>query len=89
MHRTTIAAYIGHFLQAPNGVAFGEQVDMSAVKCAVVLCDTAWRDAGAAGEASGEEHLAAADYLRLDAMILVAQLNIRTALEVRSPVQAT
>ena len=61
---------------------------MGALKCAVVLCDTLWRDPGAAAAAdaenSGCEHLAAEDYLRLDSMILVTQLNIRTALDVRS-----
>ena len=64
------------------------QVDMGALKCALVLCDTLWRDPGAAAaadaESSGCEHLAAEDYLRLDAMILVTQLNIRTALDVRA-----
>ena len=62
---------------------------MGALKCALVLCDTLWRDPGAAAaadaESSGCEHLAAEDYLRLDSMILVAQLNIRTALDVRAP----
>jgi hypothetical protein len=44
------------------------QVDMSSLKCAIIVSDTLWRDASSAEE-SGEEHLAAADYLRLDSMV--------------------
>ncbi len=44
------------------------QVDLAAVMCALVVCDTQWRDCSSA-EDSGEEHLAAADYLRLDSMV--------------------
>ena len=44
------------------------QVDLGAVKCALVVCDTEWRNCSSAEE-SGEEHLAAADYLRLDSMV--------------------
>ena len=38
------------------------------MKCALVVCDTQWRNCSSAEE-SGEEHLAAADYLRLDSMV--------------------
>ena len=38
------------------------------MKCALVVCDTEWRNCSSAEE-SGEEHLAAADYLRLDSMV--------------------
>jgi hypothetical protein len=44
------------------------QVELAAVKCALVVCDTQWRNCSSAEE-SGEEHLAAADYLRLDSMV--------------------
>ena len=44
------------------------QVDLGSVKCALVVCDTEWRNCSSAEE-SGEEHLAAADYLRLDSMV--------------------
>ncbi len=43
-------------------------MDLGAVKCALVVCDTEWRNCSSAEE-SGEEHLAAADYLRLDSMV--------------------
>ena len=48
----------------------------------MVVCDAAWRHVECADEEAAEEHCVAADYLRLDAMILVAQLNIRAALDV-------
>jgi hypothetical protein len=57
---------------------------MGSVKCALVVCDAAWRGA-ACGEDAAEEHCQAEDYLRMDALILVAQLNIRAALDVRGP----
>ena len=44
------------------------QVDLGSVKCALVVCDTEWRGCSSSEE-SGEEHLAAADYLRLDSMV--------------------
>ena len=44
------------------------QVELKSVKCALVVCDTEWRNCGSS-EDSGEEHLAAADYLRLDSMV--------------------
>ena len=55
--------------QIDVGEAWGwAQVDLGAVKCALVVCDTQWRNCSSAEE-SGEEHLAAADYLRLDSMV--------------------
>ncbi|KAK9908516.1 hypothetical protein WJX75_009020 [Coccomyxa subellipsoidea] len=57
-----------------------QKVDLGNVKCALVVCDNQWRDASSTEE-SNEEHLQAQDYLRLDSMILVVQLNIRTILE--------
>ena len=44
------------------------QVNLGSVKCALIVCDTDWRDCSSS-EDSGEEHLAAADYLRLDSMV--------------------
>jgi len=44
------------------------QVDLDDVKCALVLCDTLWRNAASCDE-NGEEHLQAQDYLRLDSMV--------------------
>lgn len=38
------------------------------MKCALIVCDTEWRNCSSSEE-SGEEHLAAADYLRLDSMV--------------------
>lgn len=51
-------------------------------KCAVVLCDMSWLDPDmevANGIAATEQ----SDMLRLDAMILMVQLNIRKLVEVR------
>lgn len=50
-------------------------------KCAVVLCDMSWLDPDmevANGIAATEQ----SDMLRLDAMILMVQLNIRKLIEV-------
>jgi hypothetical protein len=52
-------------------------------KCAVVLCDMSWLDPDmevANGIAATEQ----SDMLRLDAMILMVQLNIRKLVEVRA-----
>lgn len=46
------------------------QVDLGTVKCALVVCDTQWRDASS--EDSTEEHLQAQDYLRLDSMVFLS-----------------
>ena len=48
------------------------QVDLASVKCALIVCDTEWRGCSSSEE-SGEEHLAAADYLRLDSMVRTHQ----------------
>lgn len=50
------------------------QVDLGTVKCALVVCDTQWRDASS--EDSTEEHLQAQDYLRLDSMVHTVPLLI-------------
>ncbi|CAL5229603.1 g12963 [Coccomyxa viridis] len=71
---------VRHIKGNPLHIEDLKKVDLGSVKCALVVCDTEWRGCSSSEE-SGEEHLAAADYLRLDSMILVAQLNIRTALE--------
>lgn len=42
---------------------------MSSLKCAIVVSDKLWRDANSGEESEDEEHLAAADYLRLDSMV--------------------
>ena len=53
---------------AGGHVSIRMQVDLGSVKCALVVCDTQWRGCSSSEE-SGEEHLAAADYLRLDSMV--------------------
>ena len=52
------------------------QLDVKRYKCAIVLCDALWLDPDA-DDLNGIEVNEKRDFLRLDAMIMMAQLNVR------------
>ena len=52
------------------------QLDVRRYKCAIVLCDALWLDPDA-DDLNGIEVNEKRDFLRLDAMIMMAQLNVR------------
>ena len=52
--------------------------------CAIVLCDAVWLDPDRDG-GNGIEMREQQDFLRLDAMVLMVQLNLRQMLAVRAP----
>ena len=52
------------------------QLDVKRYQCAIVLCDALWLDPDA-DDLNGIESNEKRDFLRLDAMIMMAQLNVR------------
>ena len=52
------------------------QLDVKRYKCAIVLCDALWLDPDA-DDLNGIETKEKRDFLRLDAMIMMVQLNVR------------
>ncbi|KAK9850097.1 hypothetical protein WJX84_009691, partial [Apatococcus fuscideae] len=65
-----------------NPLRFRElhKLDVKRYKCAIVLCDALWLDPDA-DDLNGIETKEKRDFLRLDAMIMMVQLNVRKALE--------
>jgi len=61
-----------------------EKVDVRRFACAIVLCDAAWADPDL-DAANGIALRTKRDMLRLDALIMTVQLNIRRLLEARRP----
>ena len=60
------------------------RIDVTDYKCAIVLCDEAWQDPDL-DLSNGLDLVSEADTLRLDALVMTVQLNIRKLLEVDSP----
>lgn len=56
------------------------KLDMAAFRCALVLCDELWVDPDK-DDANGIDSLDEPSVLRLDSLVMVAQLNIRKLLE--------
>ncbi len=59
-----------------------EKVDVRRFACAIVLCDAAWADPDL-DAANGIALRTKRDMLRLDALIMTVQLNLRKLLQVR------
>ena len=59
------------------------RLDVTAYKCAIILCDQSWLDPDL-DLSNGLALSSQSDMLRLDAMVMSVQLNIRKLLEVGS-----
>lgn len=57
------------------------RLDVTAYKCAIILCDQSWLDPDL-NLSNGIALKSQSDMLRLDAMVMAVQLNIRKLLEV-------
>lgn len=57
------------------------RLDVTAYKCAIILCDQSWLDPDL-DLSNGIALKSQSDMLRLDAMVMAVQLNIRKLLEV-------
>lgn len=57
------------------------RVDVTAYKCAIILCDQSWLDPDL-DLSNGVELKSQSDMLRLDALVMTVQLNIRKLLQV-------
>ncbi len=57
------------------------RLDVTAYKCAIILCDQSWLDPDL-DLSNGLALSSQSDMLRLDAMVMSVQLNIRKLLEV-------
>lgn len=58
------------------------RLDVTAYKCAIILCDQSWLDPDL-NLTNGIALKSQSDMLRLDALVMAVQLNIRKLLEVR------
>lgn len=59
------------------------RLDVTAYKCAIILCDQSWLDPDL-DLSNGVELKSQSDMLRLDALVMAVQLNIRKLLQVAS-----
>ena len=59
------------------------RIDVTAYKCAIVLCDQSWLDPDL-DLSNGLQLRSQSDMLRLDSLVMAVQLNIRKLLEVRA-----
>ena len=57
------------------------RLDVTAYKCAIILCDQSWLDPDL-DLSNGVELKSQSDMLRLDALVMAVQLNIRKLLQV-------
>lgn len=57
------------------------RIDVTEYKCAIILCDFSWQDPDL-DPSNGLTMISQADTLRLDALVMTVQLNIRKLLEV-------
>ena len=72
--------HVSHCYGNPlNAETFESLVDISNYSCAMCLCDNKWVDPDS-DSTNGVDFLEQSDMLRLDSMLLLVQLHIRTAL---------